>query len=703
MQSWGAPFPSFRSSLFLSKKNSVATLVGIIFGPHALNLFDPLSWGNADQITLEFSRIALIVQVFAVGVELPNAYMARHAWSLFILLVPVMATGWIVSSVIFFLLLPKLSFVESLVAGACITATDPILASSIVGKGKFAKRVPGHLRNLLSAESGCNDGMAFPFLYLALYIIQNNQAGAALKDWVLITVLYEVVFGCFLGAVIGIAGRKLVKFAERNSLIDRESFLVIYLTISLFCAGIGTIIGTDDLLVSFAAGTAFAWDGWFTQKTEESHVSNVIDLLLNLSFFIFFGAAIPWEQFNAPEFGLVPWRLIVIAILIMIFRRIPAILLAKPFTPDIKSWREALFCGHFGPIGVGAIFVSILARAELETDTTTPLAHLPADPTIHNYYAIRIIWPLITFIVLTSILIHGSSIAVFTLGKHLNSLSFTISYTRENTLDNPTWLDRLPRIELGQSTSKAKPDEERNCRRSRSNSRRSIQFFDEQKEEQGEQLSESTLGILDPGDEVYQEGDMIIIENSEGEVVKKLKSDASTDNFIKNIFPNVKWEEAKAIAEDPNHPMHGKLAGFLKSITKDIAGEQSLDVTTMENEPSCSSTSRMIRVGSDERITAAATKESEEAAKKERAEETEAERRRREAVLHGSEESEDEVSFQESPLEVQEDNSHDSAEPLTLDESSPRITFDRDVRTGQVEPGYSIYQRRDNRGRGRGG
>ena len=86
-----------------------------------------------------------------------------------------------------------------------------------MGKGKFAKRVPGHLRNLLSAESGSNDGMASPFLYIALYIILDQyNAGRAIKDWILISVLYEVFMGAVLGAVIGILWRKAIKFAEKK-------------------------------------------------------------------------------------------------------------------------------------------------------------------------------------------------------------------------------------------------------------------------------------------------------------------------------------------------------------------------------------------------------------------------------------------------------------------------------------------------------
>ena len=112
---------------------------------------------------------------------------------------------------------------DALCVGACVTATDPVLASSVVGKGKFAKRVPGHLRNLLSAESGSNDGMAFPFLYLALYIILDSyNAGQAIKDWILVTILYDVVLGAILGALIGIGWRKAIKFAEKRYISSFE-------------------------------------------------------------------------------------------------------------------------------------------------------------------------------------------------------------------------------------------------------------------------------------------------------------------------------------------------------------------------------------------------------------------------------------------------------------------------------------------------
>ena len=117
---------------------------------------------------------------------------------------------------------------------ACVTATDPVLASSVVGKGKFAKRVPKHLRDLLSAESGCNDGMAFPFIYLSFYIWKYRpDANTISLNWFCITILYECIFGAIYGFLIGYFARHAIKLAERKGLIDRESFLVFAIALAV--------------------------------------------------------------------------------------------------------------------------------------------------------------------------------------------------------------------------------------------------------------------------------------------------------------------------------------------------------------------------------------------------------------------------------------------------------------------------------------
>ncbi|SCV00696.1 LAME_0G11408g1_1 [Lachancea meyersii CBS 8951] len=460
-------------SLFAKEKlyigeSTVAVIFGLIVGPHCLDWFNPLKWGNSDSITLEITRIVLCLQIFAVAVELPKKYMLKHWVSVSMLLLPVMTAGWLIIALFVWIVIPNLNFPEALLIASCITATDPILAQSVVS-GKFAQRVPGHLRNLLSAESGCNDGMAFPFIYLSLNLLAHaGNGGEIVKEWFCVTIFYECLFGCILGAVIGYSGRRAIRFAEERKLIDRESFLAFYVCLAFICAGFGSILGADDLLVSFAAGTAFAWDGWFSNKTKESEISTIIDLLLNLAYFVYFGAIIPWQQFNNSKLGLDAWRLVILGIVVIALRRIPAVLAVKAMIPDIKSWREAMFVGHFGPIGVGAIFAAILARSELESYATgeeTPLKHIPEEGTKY-WRLIAIIWPITCFFIIVSIIVHGSSVAVITLGRHLNTITLTKSFTVQTTNGKgSSWMQRLPTLDksgrsfsLQRIDTKAAPD-----------------------------------------------------------------------------------------------------------------------------------------------------------------------------------------------------------------------------------------------------
>ena len=71
----------------------LAFLFGVIIGPYGANIFNPRSFGDeatSNIITLEVTRVILAVGVFAIGVELPKAYMAKHWKPLFYLLGPVM-------------------------------------------------------------------------------------------------------------------------------------------------------------------------------------------------------------------------------------------------------------------------------------------------------------------------------------------------------------------------------------------------------------------------------------------------------------------------------------------------------------------------------------------------------------------------------------------------------------------------------------
>ena len=276
------------------------------------------------------------------------------------------------SAAFIYAFIPNLNFLSSLAIAACLTPTDPILAAAIVG-GKYAnKHVPTHLRHMLAAESASNDSAAYIFLFFALDFTLDHTTGGAIKDWLLVLwlcthtlpllsttinvrCLDQIVLSVIWGSMLGYSIRHLMKFCERKELIDRQSYVAQYISLALLTVGTSTLLGTEDLLASFACGTAFSWDGFFNEKTQASVFSSVVDLLLNSAAFVYVGAWMPFDSFSDKALSLSVWRLICIAILVLLLRRLPIILGLFKWIPDIKGFREALFSGHFGPIGIGQL------------------------------------------------------------------------------------------------------------------------------------------------------------------------------------------------------------------------------------------------------------------------------------------------------------------------------------------------------------
>ena len=332
-----------------------------------------------------------------------------------------MTFSWAIAALFAYLIF-QTTIPTALIIGACLSPTDPVLAASVLAKSQFSERVPKRLRDLLSAESACNDGVSFPFLYLGIMALKYTDPWQAVQEWFLITILWQCVFGLTLGLLIGRLANKVLRFSDENGYISQPSFVVFYLLLAILCVGAGSILGSDDFLVAFGAGVGFAHDGWFSKKTKSLPFPNIIDMILNSSMFIYFGSIIPWNEFIprdiTPHCGV--WQLMLFLVLVLLFRRIPVVYAMKRFIPDLRTYREALFCGHFGPMGVGALFLAMEARAQLETGTSLPLERPapPSRPYSEKEKAIWLLWPVVCFIVLGSTMVHGFSVLAISLGGH---------------------------------------------------------------------------------------------------------------------------------------------------------------------------------------------------------------------------------------------------------------------------------------------
>jgi hypothetical protein len=188
--------------------------------------------------------------------------------------------------------------------------------------------------------------------------------------------------------------------------MDRHQSLLLYPTaLGLLAIGVCGLTGTDDLLACFCAGAAMNWNGAFLHETLTRHdeVNSSIDVLLNFGGFMYIGAIMPWSEFNSDVTGITPGRLIALGLLILLLRRIPAMMVIYKAMPNtVKTWREALFMGYFGPIGIGAVFY-VEHAFHLYPKLDAVETHEEED-------LLRAMRPVVCFLVLFSILVHGLSI-----------------------------------------------------------------------------------------------------------------------------------------------------------------------------------------------------------------------------------------------------------------------------------------------------
>ncbi|KAF9896826.1 hypothetical protein BX616_006683, partial [Lobosporangium transversale] len=284
---------------------------------------------------------------------------------------------------------------------ACVTPTDPVLSNSVV-KGRFAEKyVPPRIRHLLSAESGMNDGMALPFLYLGLFLLREQNVGMALGKWVYMIWLYQILLSVTLGGLIGAGARKLVKGAKNRNLIDK--------------------------------------DDWFSNEIAEAHIQEIIDMLLNLACFIYIGASVPFSQFHDLMLELSVWRLIVLAMLFLSLRRMPFVVAMKRFVPALTTYREAAFAGWFGPIGVGAMYLS-----KVTAQVTNPEKLGENAFNLDRLLRVRsVIFPIVMFLIFSSVLIHGVTVPLL----HLQ-YKYTRTWSKKRE-ESTHAVSRLPHVNIG--------------------------------------------------------------------------------------------------------------------------------------------------------------------------------------------------------------------------------------------------------------
>ena len=355
----------------------IALLIGVVTGPQILEVINPFSWKEHHEILHEFTRFTLALAVMASALRLPTNFLRKNLKSYLLILLAGMVLMVILSSLFYFIF--GLGFWESLLIGAILAPTDPVLATAIVSSNFAYENIPARLRNMITAESASNDGLAFAFVLLP--IVAMGRHDLPLIDWAKNVLLWQNIGAIILGVILGYFTGKAFRFFHKKESMVPKTLMAIALSFTILVTTLFPIIKMNGIIGVFAAGVAFQALVGDEIETRHEEVQSMMERLFIVPVFVIFGAMLPWTGWK--EMPLYAW---IITPFVIFLRRIPTLFVLKPFLP-VFSTKDTFFMGWFGPIGVAALFY-----------VTLLLTRYPGHEQL---------WPIVAYAVLFSTVIHA--------------------------------------------------------------------------------------------------------------------------------------------------------------------------------------------------------------------------------------------------------------------------------------------------------
>ncbi len=274
---------------------------------------------------------------------------------------------------------------SALLLAAVLAPTDPVLAADVqVGPPHENKR--DDVKFALTGEAGLNDGMAFPFTWLAITVAQiTYKQEGSLIDWLLVDLLYKIVVGVIAGFVLGrLLAYALFKKPNKNNLLEQNNgFIALAATLLIY--GFTELIHAYGFIAVFVgAVTLRNYEMRHEFHTQLHSFTDQIERILVAIVLMLFGGSLVsgiLEDLSG--------QMVLIGIVFVLLVRPLAGYLALIGTGLHKIKRLSI--SFFGIKGIGSFFY--LSFALVETD----------------FAQAGEIWALAAFTVLVSLVVHGST------------------------------------------------------------------------------------------------------------------------------------------------------------------------------------------------------------------------------------------------------------------------------------------------------
>lgn len=351
----------------------------VVFGllpgvPEAFSPLDrPMLWEFA-------SELAVIIALFGTGIRLDRVADLLKWTPVFRLLL--VAMPLCVLAVAAGGLLIGMTLAGAVLLAAVLVPTDPVLAADVqVGPPLEGQEHP--IRFTLTTEAGLNDGLAFPFVYLGIFLVTAAGApGEWLWEWFGLYVVYKIAIGALAGAFAGwLLGKVLFAFPAKNPLAQTSSGVIAL-------AGVLVTYGATELVEGYGFIAAFAM-GLALRRMESEHeyharlhsFSEALEHSLTAILLVLLGGALPalWPYLS--------WSNALLGASL--------IFLIRPAAGMVSLWRthfslrQRFIISFYGVRGLGSIYYLAYAGGQLDLVNEGEL------------------WATVGFTILLSTFVHG--------------------------------------------------------------------------------------------------------------------------------------------------------------------------------------------------------------------------------------------------------------------------------------------------------
>lgn len=331
-----------------------APLVFIIFGfaigAGGLDVADIHPEHSAIHFVAEFTLI-LVLFADASRIDLGRVRRDHNLPSrmLIIGLPLTMVCGAVVAAYLF----PAFSLWEAALLAALLAPTDAALGQSVVSD----KAVPVRIRQAINIESGLNDGIALPVVFLIAALAGSEQLAMPASEWLRFGLL-QVILGPLAGVALGYIGARAIDGAIERGWAGPAFQGIGILSLAVFTYVAAELVGGNGFIAAFIGGMVFGnsirHPCTFLFEFMESEGQ-----LFMLITFLVFGAALLPEGIEA----LTAMNLLYAVLSLTLVRMVP---IAVSLLGSGVRLPTQLFLGWFGPRGLASILFVLLILEESE-------------------------------------------------------------------------------------------------------------------------------------------------------------------------------------------------------------------------------------------------------------------------------------------------------------------------------------------------